>query len=178
MIGGAFRTRHQGIEAGFGASLLKGLWITGPNPDRLWLNVAYTYSDFRYDNDAAFGDNRLPGAPPHYARAELLYKHPSGVAFGPNVAWVPESYFVDDSVDFRRGDSVALLIDVNPEHCGRRLAAEMHNADQRKEGEESHRCNRRSLRRRLFQLATLQISHSRASLGSRTRARVIRSART
>jgi iron complex outermembrane receptor protein len=63
----------------------------------LWLNTAYTYSDFRYDNDATFGNNRLPGAPPHYLRAELLYKHPSGISFGPNVEWAPQDYFVDSA---------------------------------------------------------------------------------
>jgi iron complex outermembrane receptor protein len=25
----------------------------------------------------------------------LLYKHPSGFYFGPNIEWVPEAYFVD-----------------------------------------------------------------------------------
>ena len=44
-----------------------------------------------------FGNNQLPGAPPQYIRAELLYKHPSGVSFGPNIEWVPESYFVDSA---------------------------------------------------------------------------------
>jgi iron complex outermembrane receptor protein len=93
----ADRTIHQGIEAGFGASLLKGMWSHGPDPDRIWLNVAYTYSDFRYDHDATFGSNRLPGAPPHYLRAELLYKHPVGVSVGPNIEWVPRSYYVDSA---------------------------------------------------------------------------------
>ena len=40
---------------------------------------------------------RLPGAPPHYLRAELLYKHPSGYYFGPNIEWVPQAYFVDSA---------------------------------------------------------------------------------
>ena len=30
--------------------------------------------------------------PPHYVRAELLYKHPNGVYVGPNVEWIPEAY--------------------------------------------------------------------------------------
>ena len=37
----------------------------------------------------------LPGAPRHFLRGELLYKHPSGIFFGPNVEWVPQAYFVD-----------------------------------------------------------------------------------
>jgi iron complex outermembrane receptor protein len=93
----ADRTVHQGLEAGAGISLLKGLAAHGSNPDRIWLNAAYTYNDFRYDNDATFRNNRLPGAPPHFVRAELLYKHPSGFSFGPNIEWVPVSYFVDSA---------------------------------------------------------------------------------
>jgi iron complex outermembrane receptor protein len=93
----ADETVHQGIELGFGVSVLKGILADGDRPDRLWLNVAYTYSDFRYDGDATFGDNDLPGAPHHFLRAELLYKHPSGVFFGPNIEWVPEAYYVDSA---------------------------------------------------------------------------------
>jgi iron complex outermembrane receptor protein len=59
--------------------------------------VAYTYNDFYFDDDPIFGNNRLPGIPPQYMRAELLYKHPSGVFFGPNVEWVPQGYFVDSA---------------------------------------------------------------------------------
>jgi iron complex outermembrane receptor protein len=93
----ADRTVHQGVEAGFGVSLIKGLASPGIDPDRIWLNVAYTYNDFRYDSDATFGNNRLPGAPPHYVRAELLYRHPSGFSFGPNIEWAPQAYFVDSA---------------------------------------------------------------------------------
>jgi iron complex outermembrane receptor protein len=93
----AGRTVHQGVEVGFGVSLLKNMFAFGAEPDRLWLNVAYTYSDFRFDDDATFGNNRLPGAPEHYLRAELLYKHPSGFSMGPNVEWVPKAYYVDSA---------------------------------------------------------------------------------
>jgi iron complex outermembrane receptor protein len=71
--------------------------VSGPNPDRLWLQIAYTYNDFFFDNDPVFGNNQLPGAPPQYLRGELLYKHPNGFFFGPNIEWVPESYFVDSA---------------------------------------------------------------------------------
>jgi iron complex outermembrane receptor protein len=91
------RTIHQGVEIGFGAAVLKSMLVPGPSPDRLWLNLAYTFNDFRFDGDAKFGDNELPGAPRHFIRAELLYKHPSGVFFGPNVEWVPQAYYVDSA---------------------------------------------------------------------------------
>jgi len=93
----ADRTVHQGLELGFGVSLSKGMFVNGALPDRLWLNVAYTLNDFFFDNDKTFGNNQLPGAPRHFMRTELLYKHPSGVFFGPNIEWVPQAYFVDSA---------------------------------------------------------------------------------
>ncbi|MFD2181762.1 TonB-dependent receptor family protein [Rhodoplanes azumiensis] len=93
----ADRTVHQGVELGLGVSLLKSLLVQAGEPDRLWLQLAYTYNDFRFDGDARFGDNRLPGAPPHILKAELLYKHPGGYAFGPTLEWVPQAYFVDSA---------------------------------------------------------------------------------
>ena len=97
VIQNANKTVHQGIEIGFGAAIMRSMLVHGPNPDRLWLNLAYTFSDFRFDNDPLYGDNELPGAPRHYLRAELLYKHPSGMYVGPNVEWVPRAYWVDSA---------------------------------------------------------------------------------
>jgi iron complex outermembrane receptor protein len=90
-------TVHQGLETGFGITVAKRLLAQGETPDRLWLNVAYALNDFRFDDDALFGDNVLPGAPRHFLRAELLYRHPSGVFFGPNTEWVPQAYYVDNA---------------------------------------------------------------------------------
>lgn len=93
----AERTIHQGVEIGLDASVVQGLFEAGAAPDDLWLRTAYTFSDFRFDDDDAFGDNELPGAPRHYLRAELLYRHPAGFFVGPNVEWVPEAYYVDNA---------------------------------------------------------------------------------
>lgn len=90
-------TVHQGIEAGFGAAVWKSLFVGGNRPDKLWLNTAYTFNDFHFADDAVWGDNQLPGAPRHFLRTELLYKHPSGVYAGPNIEWVPQAYFVDNA---------------------------------------------------------------------------------
>jgi iron complex outermembrane recepter protein len=97
VVRNADKTIHQGLEAAFGASILKSMFTTGERPDRLWLNIAYTFSEFRFDDDPIYGNNRLPGAPRHFLRAELLYQHPTGFYFGPNIEWVPESYFVDSA---------------------------------------------------------------------------------
>lgn len=93
----ANKTIHQGIEAGAGAAIVRDIFAGGPAPDKVWLNFAYTLNDFRFDNDAVFGNNQLPGAPRHFVRAELLYKHPNGLYFGPNLEWVPQGYFVDSA---------------------------------------------------------------------------------
>ncbi|AVT75855.1 ligand-gated channel protein [Rhodopseudomonas palustris] len=93
----ADRTLHQGVEAGLGVTLFKHLFERAGAPDRLWLNMAYTLNDFRFDGDAKFGNNLLPGAPRHYLRAELLYKNPNGFYMGPNVEWVPQAYYVDSA---------------------------------------------------------------------------------
>uniref|UniRef100_E6VFS4 TonB-dependent receptor n=1 Tax=Rhodopseudomonas palustris (strain DX-1) TaxID=652103 RepID=E6VFS4_RHOPX len=93
----ADRTMHQGVEAGLGVTLFKHLLERAGAPDRLWLNMSYTLNDFRFDGDARFGNNLLPGAPRHYLRAELLYKNPNGFYMGPNVEWVPQAYYVDSA---------------------------------------------------------------------------------
>jgi iron complex outermembrane receptor protein len=94
-------TIHQGIEAGLGVAVLKSLFTASSRPDKLWLNAAYTYSDFYFDNDPIYGNNELPVVPRHYVRGELLYKHPDGWFIGPNVEWVPVSYFVDNANTFK-----------------------------------------------------------------------------
>jgi len=88
----ADRTVHQGIEAGLDGSI--PLSASG---ESLALTVAYTYSDFFFNGDATYGNNRLPGVPKHYLRAEILYKHPAGFYAGPNVEWVPGHYYADNA---------------------------------------------------------------------------------
>lgn len=89
------RSIHQGVEVGGGAALVKGLFETGSKPDSLWINAAYTFSDFEFDGDAVFGNNQLPGQPKHYLAAEVLYKHSSGFYVGPTMEYVG-SYFVNN----------------------------------------------------------------------------------
>lgn len=106
----AGRTIHHGVEAMVDVDLLRGIvspWqddvpasgkqegSAAVRGDRVFLRQTYLFNDFRFDNDGDFGDNELPGVPRHYYRAELLYEHPCGFYAGPNVEWVPQSYFVD-----------------------------------------------------------------------------------
>lgn len=104
----ADRTIHQGVELGLGVSLVEGIFEKGEDADRIWLNGVYTYNDFFFDNDPVYGDNQLPGAPPHIIRAELLYKNPQGFYAGPTLDWVPEAYFVDNA-NTTKTDAYALL---------------------------------------------------------------------
>jgi len=92
----ADKTIHRGLEAGFGVPLLKSTFVNG---DRILFNAAYTYNDFRFDNDDTYGNNKLPGVPSHYLRSEVMYRHPSGFYAGPNIEWSPRSYYADNTND-------------------------------------------------------------------------------
>ena len=73
------------------------LFVQGERRTGSGCNVAYTFNDFRFRNDPVFGNNFMPGAPPHYLRAELLYQHPSGFSSGRMSSGCPDSYFVDSA---------------------------------------------------------------------------------
>lgn len=90
----ADRTVHQGIEASAGVAVLKSLATAD---DRVWLNATYTLNDFRFDGDARWGDNEMPGVARHIVRAELLYRHPGGFYAGPSVEWVPTGFYADNA---------------------------------------------------------------------------------
>lgn len=97
----ADHTIHQGVELGFELSLLEGIFTGGRggksvlDNDRIVLRNNYLWSDFRFSGDREFGDNRLGGIPEHYLRLELLYRHPSGFYFGPNLETAFGDWFVD-----------------------------------------------------------------------------------
>lgn len=101
----ANRTVHQGVEAGAGVALLKGLFA---NDDRVWFNASYTYNGFRFDNDSLYKTNQLPGVPKHLARGELLYNGSRGFYAGPNVEWVPQALYADNA-NTLTGNPYALL---------------------------------------------------------------------
>lgn len=81
----AHETLHEGVEAGFGLRLLK----------ELVFRQAYTWSRFRFHDDPVNSDNRLPGVPEHFYRAELVFEHPTGWYAGPNVECSLSEYPVD-----------------------------------------------------------------------------------
>ncbi|CAL1692411.1 Fe(3+)-pyochelin receptor [Brevundimonas subvibrioides] len=78
-------TVHQGIEAGLDWRFASG-WR---------LRQTYTWSDFFFEGDKAYGDNDLPLVPPHLYRAELRYDHPAGWFVAPAVETTPSDSWVD-----------------------------------------------------------------------------------
>lgn len=82
-------TVHQGIEAGLDWRLIQG------SSGRVTLRQTLTWSDFTFDGDATYGDNRLPIIPEIAYRAELKYEHPAGWFVAPSIEWVPRDIYVD-----------------------------------------------------------------------------------
>lgn len=80
----ADKTRHQGIEAA----------LTLEPTDWLRLRQVYQYSDFRFRDDAEYGDNRLPVVPRHVYRADLRIGTDT-LHISPNIEWVPQGAYVD-----------------------------------------------------------------------------------
>lgn len=80
----AGKTVHQGLEAGLD-------WRMGP----VRLRQTYTWSDFKFDGDGVYGDNRLPVVPEHLYRAELRYDHPQGWFVAPSLEWSMADTYVD-----------------------------------------------------------------------------------
>lgn len=86
----ADETVHQGIEAGLDWRLPVEL-----AEGSLLLRQTYAWSDFRFVDDARWGDNRLPVVPEHAYRAELTWRHPSGLSLTPSVEWRISDPYVD-----------------------------------------------------------------------------------
>jgi len=78
-------TVHQGLDAGLDWRITR----------HVRLRQTYSWSDFEFDGDAVYGDNRLPIAPEHAYRAELRYEHPAGWFLAPSLEWVPQGAFID-----------------------------------------------------------------------------------
>jgi iron complex outermembrane receptor protein len=81
----ADKTVHQGIEAALDWRLA----------ERWRLRQTYTFSDFRFDGDVQYGDNRLPIVPKHFYRAELRYDDPRGWFLAPSLEWSASDIWVD-----------------------------------------------------------------------------------
>ncbi len=73
-------TRHSGLELGLsGEHDLPG----ADGRHTLTWNLSYAHNRFRFDRDAQFGNNHLPGLPRNLGRLEIAYRHASGFYIGP-----------------------------------------------------------------------------------------------
>jgi iron complex outermembrane receptor protein len=90
----ADQTLHQGVEVFAEADLL-GCPLELTAEHRLFLRGAWTYGRFKFDDDAAYGDNTIAGLPPHLLRGELIWENKAGYYAGPTVEWVPVKSYVD-----------------------------------------------------------------------------------
>ena len=77
-------TTHQGIELGLVVTVGK-----------VQSRTSYLWNDFRFRNNASFGDNRLPGIPPQFLRTELMYLPAPDWYVGPTLEWSLQRYPVD-----------------------------------------------------------------------------------
>lgn len=123
------RTRHFGVEAGADILLLENMaWRNPLAPgDTLRSITSYTYSYYVFVDDPVFGDNDLPGAPPHYFVSQLRYDTPVGVWVAPSIESVFESYYVNSENTARAGSYSIFNLEVGWQFAGVMLFAEISN---------------------------------------------------
>jgi iron complex outermembrane receptor protein len=120
----ADRSRHSGLELGLdGGTAAPWLGEGG----RLHGRAAYTWSRFRYVDDATFGGNQIPGAPEHLLRAELRGDLPAGFWVAPSVDWSPESYAVNSENSEMNDPYAVLHVRAGLERDGYTVYAELNN---------------------------------------------------
>jgi iron complex outermembrane receptor protein len=92
------RTRHTGIELGWGVKVFDGLIKQDKSVEKrdfVRLATSYTWSDFKILSDGPYTGKRLPGMPENFWVSELSYHHPVGFYYVFGVETAPNSYFVD-----------------------------------------------------------------------------------
>jgi iron complex outermembrane recepter protein len=99
----AEKTTHLGIEAALDVTVLRDVFATD---DGLVLRQVYTWGRFRFDDDADYGDNQLPGMPEHVYRVELLWTWDAWFA-GPTLEW--QSGFPVDFANTTDNDAYTLI---------------------------------------------------------------------
>lgn len=134
----ADQTIHKGLEAG----------ISGQISDRLAGRLAWTWQDFRFDNDPMRGNNRLGGAPSHVISAALTWQATDRLSLTGTAKWVPDKtpvdnmntvfndpYFVADlRAQYAINDTVAIVAEVtnifDEKYAGSTLVVDKARPDQ------------------------------------------------
>ncbi|HEX8848860.1 MAG TPA: TonB-dependent receptor [Gemmatimonadaceae bacterium] len=91
------RSRHRGVEVGIAGELARSLLAHGATSDRITYQASYTYARYLYLRDATFAGHEIPGAPRHYASAQLTYVHPAGLTITPSIEVAPAAYNVNSA---------------------------------------------------------------------------------
>jgi iron complex outermembrane receptor protein len=79
------RANHRGLELGAQLDVARGV---------SWRS-SYLWNDFRFDGNATYGDNRLPGIPEHLYRGELRWSPRADYFLALTSEWSPKDYAVD-----------------------------------------------------------------------------------
>ncbi|WP_432261784.1 TonB-dependent receptor family protein [Cupriavidus sp. TMH.W2] len=88
----ANKTILQGVELGASADVLRDVIGKG---DKITVSQLWNYSDFRFDNDPVYGNNRIAGVPKHVMRTTLAYSRGSRLRVAGTIDWVPTGAYVD-----------------------------------------------------------------------------------
>jgi len=83
----ADHTTHFGVEIGGSVDITRNINV----------RLAYTYQDFRFENDKVYGNNRLAGAPDHIVNAAVRYTLMPGFWVEGEVNWMPGETPVDNA---------------------------------------------------------------------------------
>ncbi|WP_233352095.1 TonB-dependent receptor family protein [Pseudogemmobacter humi] len=101
----AGRTVHSGLELG----------LSGELSETLSARLAWTWQDFRFDNDPLRGDNKLAGAPENVITLALAWQATEALSLNGKLHWVPGRTPVDN-MNTLFNDSYA-LVDVGAEYA-------------------------------------------------------------
>ena len=93
VTGNADRTLHQGVEAGADIFVARDYLET--RGQSLRFSTAYTFNDFRFDDDAVFGNRRLAGVPRHVIVSEIRFDRKQRFYLSANLRWILDGPFAD-----------------------------------------------------------------------------------
>ena len=99
---------HQGLELAGVAHLPYGFTFRS----------AYLINDFRFDDNAIYGDNRLAGLPVQSLRSDLTWKG-HWFSAGPNIEWIPNGTWIDHANTFSSNGYTLLGFRVSGTVAGR-----------------------------------------------------------
>ncbi|CAG2135720.1 TonB-dependent receptor family protein [Cupriavidus plantarum] len=88
----ANKTVLQGVELGASADVWHDIVGKG---DKFTVSQLWNFSDFRFDNDPVYGNNRIAGVPRHVLRTTLAYSRHQRLRIAGTIDWVPSGSYID-----------------------------------------------------------------------------------